>query len=347
LKTSPQPSPKRRGGKYEKMQKEALYYEKLENKKIQCHLCPWECLLTEGKSGVCRGKENLEGVLYAINYAKAVSIALDPIEKKPLYHFYPGTDILSTGPNSCNLRCDHCQNWTISQIESPAELISPENLVSLALKYNSIGIAYTYTEPLMWYEYVLDTAKLARNKKLVNVLVTNGYINPEPLEKLLPLIDALNVDVKGMSQEFYKKVCKGKLEVVLKTVEISVERNKHVELTYLIIPTLNDSEGELRKFVDWVADLDESIPVHFSRYFTAYKSELPPTPVETLKKAFQIAKEKLKYVYVGNAYIPGTSDTHCPKCSKVLISRSGYSIDITGIKDKKCEKCGAPVGIVI
>jgi pyruvate formate lyase activating enzyme len=329
------------------MQKEALYYEKLENKKAQCHLCPWECILTEGKLGICRGKKNLQGVLYAINYAKAVSIALDPIEKKPLYHFYPGTDILSTGPNSCNLRCSHCQNWSISQIESTTELVTPESLVSLALKHNSPGIAYTYTEPLMWYEYVLDTAKLARHKKLVNVLVTNGYINPETLEKLLPLIDALNIDVKGMSQDFYKKVCKGKLDVVLKTVEISVKRHKHVELTYLIIPTLNDSEEELRKFVGWVAGLDDRIPVHFSRYFPTYKSGLPPTPVWTLKKAFQIAKEKLKYVYVGNAFIPGTSDTHCPKCSKVLISRSGYSIDISGIKDNKCKNCGTEIDMIL
>jgi pyruvate formate lyase activating enzyme len=329
------------------MQKEALYYEKLENKKVQCHLCPWECLLTEGKLGICRGKKNLQGVLYAINYAKAVSIALDPIEKKPLYHFYPGTDILSTGPNSCNLRCNHCQNWSISQIESPTELVTPEKLVSLALKHNSPGIAYTYTEPLMWYEYVLDTARLAGDKKLVNGLVTNGYVNPEPLEKLLPLIDALNIDVKGMSRDFYKKVCKGKLDVVLKTVEISVERNKHVELTYLIIPTLNDSEEELRKFIDWAAGLDDRIPVHFSRYFPVYKSELPPTPVWTLKKAFQIAKEKLKYVYVGNAYIPGTSDTHCPKCSRVLISRSGYSIDMSGIEDKKCKNCGTEIDMIL
>jgi len=329
------------------MQKEALYYEKLENKKVRCHLCPWECLLTEGKSGVCRGKKNLQGILYAINYAKAVSIALDPIEKKPLYHFHPGTEILSTGPNSCNLRCDHCQNWTISQMESPTELVTPENLVSLALKYNSVGIAYTYTEPLMWYEYVLDTATLARSKNLVNVLVTNGYMNPEPLLELLPLIDALNIDVKGMSQDFYKKVCKGKLEVVLKTVELSVKKNRHVELTYLIIPGLNDSDEELKKFVDWVADLNSLIPVHFSRYFPAYKSDFPATPVESLKKAFQIAREKLKYIYVGNVYIPGTSDTYCPKCQRVLISRSGYSTDITGIEDKKCKSCGVPVDIVM
>ena len=329
------------------MQKEALFYEKLENKKVQCHLCPWECHLTEEKVGVCKGKKNLNGILCATNYARAVSIALDPIEKKPLYHFHPGSEILSTGPNSCNLRCDHCQNWNISQIESPTELITPENLVSLAIKYNSIGIAYTYTEPLMWYEYVLDTARLARDKHLVNVLVSNGYINPEPLLELLPFIDAMNIDVKGMTQDFYKKVCKGKLEVVLKTVELSVQKKCHVELTYLIIPGLNDSETELREFSNWVAGLSVSIPVHFSRYFPAYKADFPSTPIETLKKAFQIAREKLRYVYVGNAYIPGTSDTHCPKCSKVLISRSGYSVDMTGIKDNKCKNCGAAVDIVL
>lgn len=329
------------------MQKEALYYDKLENNKVCCHLCPWECLLTEGKLGICRGKKNSGGKLYAINYAKAVSIALDPIEKKPLYHFLPGTEILSTGPNSCNLRCDHCQNWSISQIESPTELVTPEKLVSLAIEYNSLGISYTYTEPLMWYEYVVDTAKLAQSKSLVNVLVTNGYINPEPLLELLPLIDALNIDVKAMNQDFYKKVCKGKLEVVLKTVELSVDKKRHVELTYLIIPGLNDSEEELKKFVDWVAGLNNLIPVHFSRYFPAYKSDFPPTPIETLRKAFKIARDKLKYVYVGNAYIAGTSDTYCPQCHKVLISRSGYSVDISGIEDKKCKNCQALVDIIM
>jgi len=329
------------------MQKEALYYEKLGNNKVRCHLCPQECLLTEEKIGICRGKKNMQGILYATNYAKAVSLALDPIEKKPLYHFYPGTEIFSTGPNSCNLRCDHCQNWAISQMESPTEVVTPENLVSLALKYNSVGIAYTYTEPLMWYEYVLDAAKLARSKHLVNVLVTNGYINPEPLLELLPLIDALNIDVKAMNPDFYKKVCKGKLEVVLKTVKLSVEKNRHVELTYLIISGLNDSEEELKRFVDWVAGLNDLIPVHFSRYFPAYKSDFPATPVETLKKAFQIAGEKLKYIYVGNIYIPGTADTYCPKCRMVLISRSGYSIDIIGIEDKKCKNCSTSVDIIM
>jgi len=329
------------------VQKEALYYEKLGDNKVRCHLCPQECLLTEEKIGICRGKKNLQGILYATNYAKAVSLALDPIEKKPLYHFHPGTEIFSTGPNSCNLRCDHCQNWAISQVESPTEVVTPENLVSLALKYNSVGIAYTYTEPLMWYEYVLDAARLARNNNLVNVLVTNGYINPEPLLKLLPLIDALNIDVKAMNPDFYKKVCKGKLEVVLKTVELSVEKNRHVELTYLIISGLNDSEEELKRFVNWVADLNDLIPVHFSRYFPAYKSDFPATPVETLKKAFQIAGERLKYIYVGNIYIPGTADTYCPKCQKVLISRSGYSTDIIGIEDKKCKNCGTSVDIIM
>jgi len=177
--------------------------------------------------------------------------------------------------------------------------------------------------------------------------VSNGYINPEPLLELLPLIDAMNIDVKGMTRDFYKKVCKGKLEVVLKTVELSVQKRCHVELTYLIIPGLNDSETELREFSNWVAGLSISIPVHFSRYFPAYKADFPSTPIETLKKAFQIAREKLRYVYVGNAYIPGTSDTRCPKCSKVLISRTGYSINITGIEAKKCRNCGTPIEVVM
>jgi pyruvate formate lyase activating enzyme len=327
--------------------KQALFWEKREDGKIKCELCPVGCIIAEGKIGVCMGRQNTDGVLYAINYGNAVSIAIDPIEKKPLYHFYPGTTILSTGPNGCNLKCGHCQNWTISQVKSPTEYVSPENMVELALKYNSVGIAYTYTEPVIWYEYVADTAKIAKEKNLKNVLVTNGYICEKPLIELLPVIDAMNVDVKSMGEEFYRKVCKGKVGPVLRTVELALEKGIHVEITNLIIPTLNDSEKQIQSLVDWVKELDDRIPVHFSRYFPNYKTNLSPTPISTLKKAYDIAKEKLKHVYVGNAYVEGTSDTYCPVCSSVLVSRDGYRTETGGIKDGKCSSCGADADLVL
>lgn len=331
----------------EVISKQALFWQKREDGKIKCELCPVGCVIAQGKIGVCMGRQNKNGNLYAINYGNVVSIAIDPIEKKPLYHFHPGTRILSTGPNGCNLKCGHCQNWTISQVKSPTEYVSPEEMVELAFKYRSVGIAYTYTEPVIWYEYIADTAKLAKEKNLKNVLVTNGYICEKPLTEILPVIDAMNVDVKSMDDEFYRKVCKGKVGPVLKSVELAVKNGNHVEITNLIMPTLNDSEEQLQRLIDWVAALDDRIPVHFSRYFPAYKTDLPPTPISTLQKAYDLAKRKLKHVYVGNAYIPGTSDTYCPTCSKVLVSRDGYHTDIQAIKDGKCSSCGADVDFVL
>ncbi len=329
------------------IKKEALYWEKREDGRIQCLLCPVGCVIAEGKVGVCMGRKNEGGTLYATNYGRLVSIAIDPIEKKPLYHFHPGEPILSTGPNGCNMRCQECQNWTISQEESPTEYVSPEDLVRITTRENSKGIAYTYTEPLIWYEYILDTARIAREKGLYNVLVTNGYIHEEPWNKLLPYIDAMNIDLKSMDDDFYKKICKGKLAPVLRTIELSHENNIHIEITNLVITTLNDSEEQIQKLVDFVAGLSDRIPVHFSRYFPSYKMDLPPTPLETLQKAFLLAKRKLKYVYVGNAYIPNTSNTHCANCNALLIRRDGYYTSVVGIEDGNCKNCGTAVDIVV
>jgi len=219
--------------------------------------------------------------------------------------------------------------------------------VEVALKENSVGIAYTYTEPLIWYEYILETAKIAKEKNLANVLVTNGYIHEEPLTKLLPYIDAMNIDLKSMDDDFYKRICKAKLAPVLRTIEVSYQQNVHVEITNLLIPTLNDSDEQIQKLVDFVANLSDRIPLHFSRYFPAYKMDLPATPLETLQKAFLLGKRKLKYVYVGNAYIPNTSNTHCPECNELLIRREGYHTSIVGIKERKCKKCGSAVDMVM
>lgn len=329
------------------VKEEALFWEKREDGKIQCLLCPVGCVIAEGKVGVCMGRKNEGGTLYAANHGRLVSIAIDPIEKKPLYHFHPGTQILSTGPNGCNMSCQQCQNWTISQEESPTEFVTPEDLVRIASKENSVGIAYTYTEPLIWYEYVLDTAKIARQNNLANVLVTNGYIHEEPLKQLLPHIDAMNVDLKSMDDDFYRKICKAKLPPVLRAIELAHQNKIHVEITNLLIPTLNDSEEQIQELVDFVVGLSDRIPLHFSRYFPCYQMDLPPTPIQSLQNAFLLAKRKLKYVFIGNAYIPNTSNTHCPQCSNLLVKRNGYHTAVVGIKDQKCGNCGSVVDVVI
>ena len=325
---------------------EARYYKKLENSLTQCSLCPHKCVIAPEKFGICRGRKNVGGVLYAINYGECVSLAMDPIEKKPLYHFFPGASILSTAPNSCNFRCPFCQNAEISQMDSHTEYVSPNNLVKLALKKKSIGIAYTYTEPFTWYEYLLDTGKIAHEEGIKNILVTNGMINEPPLLELLPYMDAANIDLKSMDEEFYKKVVLGDLDTVLNTIRIS-KKYIHIELTNLIIPGYNDSEELISKLVDFVVSLGVNTPLHFSRYFPHYKFTVPPTPVKTLEFAFKLAKEKLNYVYVGNVLIQGTSDTYCPECNNLLVERSYFNSNMVGITGNKCSKCGRPVDFVL
>jgi len=281
--------------------KEALYYEKLPGGRVKCHLCPNECVINDGGRGFCGVRVNKEGVLYTEVYGKTTSITLDPIEKKPLYRYHPGENILSLGTKGCNFHCDFCQNWQISQdVNAPVHNITPREAIDRARALGSFGIAYTYNEPFIWYEFVLDTAKLARKNTLENVLVTNGYVSPEPLEGMLPYIGAMNIDLKSFDEDFYTKICGGHLAPVLDTIKRSA-RSCHIELTNLIIPTLNDSEKSVTKLVDWIADnVGPEVPLHFSGYFPCYKITFPPTPIETLRMAEQIAKKKLKYVYLGN-----------------------------------------------
>jgi pyruvate formate lyase activating enzyme len=281
--------------------KEALYYEKLDGAKVHCRLCPYNCIIQDSKHGACGVRINKSGALYTEVYGKATAIALDPIEKKPLYHYHPGEYILSLGTRGCNFHCDFCQNWNISQeLDAPAKDITSEEAIAKAKELGSFGIAYTYNEPFIWYEFVLDTAKLAKKEGLENVLVTNGYVNIKPLEELLPFIGAMNIDIKSFNDDFYKKICKGRLQPVLDVIKASAKAC-HVELTNLLIPTLNDSESEITAMVDWIYEnTGPQTPLHFSRYFPCYKMKLPPTPVETLKMAERIAKKKLKHVYLGN-----------------------------------------------
>lgn len=280
---------------------EALYYEKLDSKRVRCHLCPNECLIPDGGRGSCGVRHNKGGVLYTDVYGKTTGIALDPIEKKPLYRYHPGKSIISLGTKGCNLHCSFCQNWHISQeLDAPTREITPQEAVSRAKALGSFGIAYTYNEPFIWYEFVLDTAKLARQAGLENVLVTNGYVNMEPLEEMLPYIDAMNIDLKAFDEGFYSKVCKARLKPVLDVIKASALAC-HIELTTLLIPTLNDSEEMVRREVDWICqNVGPDTPLHFSRYFPCYKMELPPTPLESVERAVRIAREKMKYVYAGN-----------------------------------------------
>lgn len=325
--------------------REASYWEKTGKGRVKCLLCPWECVLSEGKVGICRGKQNIDGKLYAINYGATTSLNMDPIEKKPLYNFHPGSSILSVGPNGCNLGCDFCQNYIISQRSYPTSYLAPEDAVKIALAKESVGIAYTYTEPLIWFEYVLDTSKLMREAGLVNVLVTNGTINPEPLEELLPWIDALNIDIKSMDPAFYRKVCKGKLEPVLETTRRCAGR-AHVEITNLVIPGLNDTDEMFEKLTDFIAELDPYIPLHFSRYHPDYKQTAPMTPFETLKHAADIASKKLKYVYIGNVPSDSHNQTVCPECGKTIIERTGYMVLNVSVTEGRCDFCGADTKII-
>ncbi len=326
---------------------EAKYWSALDGGRVQCQLCPHHCKLDEGQIGICLGRVNRDGRLYSKNYGQVVSAAIDPIEKKPLYHFYPGSVILSVGPNGCNFRCPYCQNWEIAQTEVATSFISPEDLVKAARKDGSIGISYTYSEPLIWYEYVLDCSRLAREAGMVNVLVTNGFVEEKPLRELLEFVDAMNVDVKSIHEPFYKKLCKASLAPVLRTCELA-KKHCHVEVTNLVIPGENDTDEGLGELVQWVAVLlGKETPIHFSRYFPHHKMAAPPTPESTLQKAFDIGSKSLYYCYLGNLYAKDGSDTHCPKCGNVLVQRAGYSIRVTGIEGRKCSRCGREADLVL
>jgi pyruvate formate lyase activating enzyme len=328
---------------------EAQFYEKQDDSQVWCRLCPQSCHIQPGHTGFCRARKNEGGTLYTLNYARISSCGIDPIEKKPLYHFYPGSNIMSVGTYGCNFHCAFCQNWQIAHGDPATREMMPQELVASARlaaeQADSIGIAFTYSEPLVWYEYVLDTARLAHEKGLKNVLVSNGFIQEQPLLELLPLIDAMNIDVKGFTGGYYRTTCHGKLEPVKRTVEL-VHSRCHLEVTTLLVPTLNDSDEEIAALVDWLAGLNPEIPIHFSRYFPQYEMELPPTPLETLRRAREIAGRKLKYVYIGNAPELGDDNTYCPVCRSLLVQRSGYQTRICGLENGCCIRCGARIPVV-
>jgi len=282
------------------------YYQRLEDGAVECLLCPHHCRIAHGKTGRCRSRRNHEGVLVSEVYGKPCSLAVDPIEKKPLYHFHPGTTCLSMACTGCNFRCLNCQNHDISQAAPDAVdhyNLTPEQMVGLCAKYHCPGIAYTYTEPLTYIEYVTDIARLAHEKGLWNILVTAGYVNQEPLADLLPYLDAANIDLKSFSDDIYQRISGGRLSVVLNTILTMKKAGVWIELTNLVIPGINDDMEMIRRMCRWMVDNGmEETPLHFSRFFPRYRMhDIPPTPVQTLRNARQIAMDEgLKYVYLGN-----------------------------------------------
>jgi pyruvate formate lyase activating enzyme len=331
----------------ERALEKARYWEAAEHARVRCLLCPHACLIADSHFGLCKVRQNVNGTLRTHNYNRVAAAQWDPIEKKPLFHFQPGADILSLGTTGCNLACAFCQNWSISQAAAGTRRLTPEEAVQLATSREAnLGIAYTYNEPFIWYEFVLETARMIREHGLYNVLVTNGYVQEAPLRELLPFIDAMNVDVKAMSGEFYQELCRGRPEPPRRTVEIAHRAGCLVEVTNLIIPNWNDGEDALRGLVDWLAGVGRDIPLHFSRYHPDHKLSEPPTPPETLARARQIASGKLDYVYLGNVWDDGGEDTKCPNCRKTVISRSGFSVSKVSVTNGKCDFCGGAVKVV-
>jgi pyruvate formate lyase activating enzyme len=329
---------------------EALYYEKLDNQRVQCHLCPRNCIIAPGQRGFCGTRENRNGTLYTLTYGRLVSLNdLDPIEKKPLFHFLPGTKTFSLATAGCNLRCKFCQNWEISQ-RRPDEIdylyLKPQELVQKAKVSGRPTIAYTYTEPTIFYEYMLETAKLAKAQGLKNIMHSNGYINEEPLRQLAKYLDAANIDLKGFTDDYYSKLSEGTLEPVLKSLVVLKEEGVHLEITNLVLPGYNDDEDTIRKMCLWIKEnLGADTPLHFSRFWPMYKLvALNPTPVATLEKARNIALTcGLKYVYIGNVAGHEAENTYCPKCKKIVIRRIGYIISEINLEDGKCKFCGEKI----
>ncbi len=335
------------------MPKQALFYKKLGNNVVQCQLCPHHCTLYIDEIGKCGVRQNINGKIKSLVYGKPCSLNLDPIEKKPLYHFLPGQDALSIATVGCNLQCKNCQNWEISQIkkEDTEKIdkfsfnIKPEQVISKAKETNTKIISYTYTEPTIFYEYMLEIAKLAQAEGIKNTTVTNGFINPKPLKELCKYLDGSNIDLKSLSDEFYKKICGARVEPVLKAIKIMKQEGVWIELTNLLIPGLNDSLYSIRKIISWILNnLGADVPLHFTAFYPCYKlTDRQPTSLETLKKARKTAMNVgMNYVYTGNLPDEEGNNTYCPKCNKTLIRRNGFNIIENKLKRGRCS-CGQKI----
>ncbi len=324
---------------------EAMYYRKLEGTQIECELCPRHCLVTDLERGFCGVRENQDGNYYTLVHSRACAMNIDPIEKKPLYHFHPGTAAFSIATAGCNVNCKFCQNWDISQVrpEQVANVeLSPEEITQICRQRSVPTIAFTYSEPVVFYEYMYDTCKESRKYGIRNAMITGGYIEKEPLLKIMPVLDAIKVDLKAFSEDYYRDIVNGELQPVLDALKIMHDHGIWLELVYLVVPTLNDSDREFTELCNWiVSNLGDSVPIHFTRFHPTYLlKNLPPTPVSSLERAYDVAKKAgLKYPYVGN--VPGHEGekTYCPACGNVVIDRSGFRIRSINLKDGCCTSC--------
>ena len=329
--------------------KEARFYTVEKDKMVRCTLCPRYCLLRPGQNGFCYVRKNIDGKLYLLAYGKPYAVNVDPIEKKPLFHFLPGSRILSIGTAGCNMACKFCQNWDLSKAKLDQERavdLPPERLVQLALHYHTESIAYTYNEPTIFAEYAMDTAELAQRHNIRNVMVTNGYITPETIPEVYRHIDGANVDLKAFTDQFYQKLTLSRLEPVLETLKILKKLGVWVEVTNLMIPTYNDDPQEVKQMSEWILEnLGEFTPVHFTAFHPDYKlTHVPPTTPSTLFKARKIAMEVgLKYVYVGNILDEESSSTYCHQCGALLVRRNWYRISIENLHQGRCTVCGAEI----
>jgi len=330
--------------------KEALFYKTLDEKQVRCLLCPHQCVIKDNKSGECHVRRNINGKLIAESYEVISALHVDPIEKKPLYHFYPGKNILSVGSYGCNFSCSFCQNHDISQRDAKkGNNISCQKIINKALNtIDNIGIAYTYNEPSVWYEFMLDLAIRIKKNNLNNVMVTNGFINPEPLEKLLDYIDAVNIDLKAFTNNFYKDLTNGSLEAVKNTIKALFIKSVHFEITYLVVTSMNDYKESFSDMINWIKnEFGPDIVLHLSRYFPHYKFYQEPSSLKTLKAFYEIASDKLNYVYLGNVSSGRKgSDTQCPECGRDVIKRSGYYTSLNGINSSGfCKYCNHQIVI--
>jgi len=331
--------------------KEAMLYESLSGNAVKCNLCNHRCTIKEGNYGICGVRQNRQGSLFTLVYDTIIASHVDPIEKKPLFHFYPGSRAYSIATVGCNFTCRHCQNSDISQFTREkrgyivGDTVTPEEIVKQAEHSGSKSIAYTYTEPTIFFELAYDTARIAHDRGIKNIFVSNGFMTPETLEEIASYLDGMNIDLKAFTDTFYREICGGRLEPVLETIQLAKKLGIWVEVTTLIIPTLNDKEDELRQIAEFIGGVHRDIPWHISQFYPTYKmNNLPRTPLETLHRAREIGiSAGLHYVFEGNVPGRGDENTYCPTCGELLIERRGYSIMKNGIKDEHCPSCKSPI----
>lgn len=334
--------------------KKGEFFTELENSRIKCRLCPRKCVISSGEKGFCKVRGNTEGEGETYNYGLVSALNLDPIEKKPLYHFYPGTKVLSIGSYGCNLKCNYCQNYEISQEESFGAIeklksgkITPEEIERIAIseiKNGNIGVAYTYNEPIVWYEFMMNIAIRIKDVGLKSIMVSNGFVEKEPLRNITGIIDAFNIDLKGFTDRFYREITGGSLQPVLETLKTIAEAGKHLEITFLVIPEENDNVAEFEQMCKWIAEnCGKKTILHISRYFPRYKMTAPATSERVIEQLIGVGRNYLHYVYAGNTNLP-YSDTICPVCGKRVIVRRGYNIEKSGIDNiGKCTGCGEKI----